>query len=98
APDWACSKTLRASPGAMSYRNGGLANASATCCAAGSRTMGLAAGITVILTRRLGLTGGMAVRRTADIARRARPRPLSPGRHGQRSIALVPSVLTIFKV
>lgn len=35
-PDCASSRTFRASAGVMSYKNGGLENASATCCAAGS--------------------------------------------------------------
>src|SRR5215469_9932524 len=49
--DCASSRTLRASAGAISYRNGGLAKASATCCAAGSRTIVLAAVMTTLLMR-----------------------------------------------
>ena len=58
-PDWASWRTLRASAGVMSYKNGGLENASATCWAAGSRTTGLVAVMTVLLTCRLGWTWSM---------------------------------------
>ena len=58
-PDWASWRTLRASAGVMSYKNGGLENASATCWAAGSRTTGLVTVMTVLLTCRLGWTWSM---------------------------------------
>jgi hypothetical protein len=53
----------RASAGVMSYKNGGLENASATCCAAGSRTIGLAAVMTVLLTRSRHMAWAMSARR-----------------------------------
>jgi hypothetical protein len=53
-PDCASTRTFLASAGVISYRNGGFENASATCCASGSKTIGLVAFMTVLLTRKPG--------------------------------------------